>query len=197
MVGCSLPSLVLIIPMPHKHNVARRHHIPKMSFKVQNWPAYEAGLRRRGSLTLWIEDAALECWQTIGPSGQARYREAAILTSLMLRTAFKLALRQTEGLMTSVLTLMGLTLSAPDHSTVSRRAVTLPMIQPAQVLRGPLAQTQQSCHHGPFRSETVENGCRRTCRSGSDIRDRLMRHGKWRNPVGSGFVAELLSFATS
>jgi hypothetical protein len=43
-----------------------------MSFKVQNWPADEAGLRRRGSLTLWIEDAALECWQTMGPSGQAR-----------------------------------------------------------------------------------------------------------------------------
>ena len=88
--------------MPHKHNAARRHRTllrvlsrPKMSFKVQNWPAYEAGLRRRGSLTLWIEDAALECWQTIGPSGQARYREAAIQTSLMLRTAFKLALRQT------------------------------------------------------------------------------------------------------
>jgi hypothetical protein len=110
--------------MPHKHNAAGRHHIPKMSFKVQNWPAYEAGLRRRGSLTLWIEDAALECWQTVGPSGQARYREPAIQTSLMLRTALKLALRQTEGLMTSVLTLMGLTLSAPDHSTVSRRAVT-------------------------------------------------------------------------
>src|SRR4051794_6056087 len=31
--------------MPHKHNVDRRHHIPKMAFKVQNWPAYEAGLR--------------------------------------------------------------------------------------------------------------------------------------------------------
>jgi hypothetical protein len=56
--------------MPHKHTADRRHHIPKMSFKVQNWPAYETGLRRRGSLTLWIEDAALECWQTIGPSGQ-------------------------------------------------------------------------------------------------------------------------------
>jgi hypothetical protein len=131
-------SLVLIIPMPHKHNAERRHHIPKMSFKVQNWPAYEAGLRRRGSLTLWIEDSALECWQTTGPSGQARYMDAAIETSLMLRTAFKLALRQTEGLMTSVLTLMGLTISAPDHSTVSRRAETLPVIQPATVPPGPL-----------------------------------------------------------
>jgi len=124
--------------MPHKHNADRRHYIPKMSFKVQNWPAYEAGLRRRGSLTLWIEDAALDCWQTSGPSGQARFKDAAIQTSLMLRTAFKLALRQTEGLMTSVLTLMGLTLSTPDHTTVSRRAVTLPVMQPASVPHGPL-----------------------------------------------------------
>jgi len=37
--------------MPHKHNADRRHHTllrvlnrPKMSFKIQNWPAYEAGL---------------------------------------------------------------------------------------------------------------------------------------------------------
>jgi hypothetical protein len=124
--------------MPHKHNADRRHHIPKMSFEVRNWPAYEAGLRRRGSLTLWIEEAALECWQTIGPSGQARYTGAAIQTSLMLRAAFKLPLRQIEGLMTSVLSLMGLTISAPDHTTVSRRAVTLPVIQATSVLHGPL-----------------------------------------------------------
>ena len=124
--------------MPHKHNAGRRHHIPKMSFKVQNWPAYEAGLRRRGSLTLWIEDGALEHWQSCGPGGQARYTDAAIQTSLMVRTAFKLPLRQTEGLMASVLTLMGLTISAPDHTTVSRRAVTLPVIQPASMPHGPL-----------------------------------------------------------
>jgi len=49
----------------------------------------------------------------------------------MVRTAFKLPLPQTEGLMTSVLTLMDLTISVPDHTTVSRRAVTLPVIQPA------------------------------------------------------------------
>jgi hypothetical protein len=29
--------------MPHKHNADRRHHIPKMSLKVHNWPDYEAG----------------------------------------------------------------------------------------------------------------------------------------------------------
>ena len=109
-----------------------------MSFEVRNWAGYEAGLRRRGSLTLWIEDAALECWQTIGPSGQGRYTNAAIQTSLMLRAAFKLALRQIEGLMTSVLSLMGLTISAPDHTTVSRRATTLPVIPATSVPLGPL-----------------------------------------------------------
>ena len=111
--------------MPNKHNDARRHHIPKMSFKVQNWPEYEAGLRRRGSLTLWIEDAALKRWQSVGQKGQARYWNIAIETSLMLRSAFKMALRQTEGLMNSVLKLMNLTITAPDHTTVSRRAVGL------------------------------------------------------------------------
>src|SRR5450631_952912 len=126
--------------MPNKHNADRRHHISKMSFKVQTWPAYEAGLRRRGSLTLWIEDGALEHWQSCGQGGQARYTNAAILTSLMLRTAFKLPLRQTEGLMASVLTLMSQTITAPDHTTVSRRAVALPVIQPASVSlpNGPL-----------------------------------------------------------
>ncbi len=73
MVNCSSLS-GSSAPMPHKHNADRRHHIPKMSFRVRNWPAYEAGLRRRGSLTLWIEDAALECWQTLDPTGRLGIR---------------------------------------------------------------------------------------------------------------------------
>jgi hypothetical protein len=54
----ALQSFILVAAMPHKHNADRRHDTllrvlsrPKTSFKVQNWPAYEAGLRRRGSLT--------------------------------------------------------------------------------------------------------------------------------------------------
>src|SRR5882757_10671724 len=131
-------TFLALTPMPHKHNADRRHHIPKMAFKVRNWPEYEAGLRRRGSLTLWIEDGALRQWQTLGPGGQARYTDAAIQTTLMVRTAFRLALRQTEGLMASVITLMDLTISAPDHSTISRWAVTLAVIQPESVPHGPL-----------------------------------------------------------
>jgi len=62
----------------------------------------------------------------------------AIQMSLMLGAAFKMRLRQTEGLIASVITLMGLTISAPDHTTVSRRAVTLPVIPPARMPDGPL-----------------------------------------------------------
>ena len=45
--------------MLFKHNAARRHRIPKARYRVQNWPAYEAGLKRRGDLTLWLDEAAV------------------------------------------------------------------------------------------------------------------------------------------
>jgi hypothetical protein len=73
--------------MPHKHHAARRHHIGKMKFRVTNWAEYEAGLRRRGSLTLWITPQALAGWaaprrKTRG--GQPLCSDLAIETTLML-----------------------------------------------------------------------------------------------------------------
>jgi len=49
-----------------------------------------------------------------------------------LRAVFRLALRQTEGLIGSIIGLLGLELRIPDHSTLSRRAKTLqvPRLQP-------------------------------------------------------------------
>lgn len=117
--------------MPNKHNEKRRHHIPKMKFKVTNWAEYDASLRRRGSLTLWVTDEAIAGWQAaprLTPGGQPFYSELAIETGLMLRLAFHLPLRQTEGLMASVFELMGVSLATPDHSTLSRRAMTMTSI---------------------------------------------------------------------
>ena len=113
--------------MPHKHNAARRHHIGKMKFKVTNWAEYETGLRRRGSLTLWITPEALSGWaakrrKTRG--GQPRYSDMAIETTLTLGMVFGLRLRQSEGLLSSVLDMMALDLPVPDHTTLSRRART-------------------------------------------------------------------------
>ena len=116
--------------MPFKHNAARRHRIPKARYRVQNWPAYEAGLKRRGDLTLWLDEAAIAGWQaprrTI-PGGQARYSDLAIELVLTLRLVFHLGLRQAEGFAISVLGLLGLDLPVPDHTTLSRRGRTLPI----------------------------------------------------------------------
>jgi hypothetical protein len=87
--------------MPHKYNADRRHRIPKRRYKVSNWQAYEAGLRQRGSLTIWFTDEAIAAWQAVArttPGGQARYSDLAIETTLILRTVFHQPLRQTEGL---------------------------------------------------------------------------------------------------
>jgi hypothetical protein len=111
--------------MPNKHNALHRRHIPKMKFRVKNWAEYDAGLRRRGSLTLWVTSEVPDGWSAprrTNPGGQSSYSELAIETGMMLRLAFHLAFRQTEGLMVSIFELLGVPLSTPDHSTLSRRA---------------------------------------------------------------------------
>ena len=119
--------------MPFKANRDRRHHIPKQRHRVSNWAAYDAGLRARGSLTVWFTAEAIEAWSAeprTGRGGQPRYSSLAIATALTLRAVFRLALRQTEGLIGSILQLLGLDLAVPDHSTISRRAETLEVPRP-------------------------------------------------------------------
>ena len=123
--------------MPFKHNAARRHHIPQARYRVTIWAAYEAGLRRRGDLTVRVDESALAGWQAprrSTPGGQPRYSEMAIELVLTLRLVFHLALRQAEAFARSVLHLLGITLPVPDHSTLSRRgrafAGRQPRVQP-------------------------------------------------------------------
>ncbi len=119
--------------MPFKTNSDRRHHIPKQRHRVTNWAAYDAGLRARGSLTVWFTAEAIEAWSAeprTGRGGHPRYSSLAITTALTLRAVFRLALRQTEGLIGSILRLLGLDLAVPDHSTLSRRAETLEVPRP-------------------------------------------------------------------
>ena len=119
--------------MPFRLNQDRRRHIRKQKHKVMNWREYDASLRQRGSLTVWFTDEAIEGWRAPPrrtPGGQPWYSPLAILTALTLRAVFRLALRQTEGLIGSVIGLLGLNLAVPDHSTLSRRAETLAVPRP-------------------------------------------------------------------
>ncbi len=127
--------------MPFKHNAARRHRIPKMRFTVTNWSSYEAGLCRRGSLTFWVDEDAIAGWWAAPrttPGGQARYSDLAIETALLVRVVFHQPLRQTEGLLGSLLELLELDLPVPDHTTLSRRSATLTPILRAALPDGPV-----------------------------------------------------------
>ena len=122
--------------MPYKANADRRHHIPRPKRRVTNWAEYDAALRQRGSLTVWFSEEAIAAWRAeprTTPGGQPNYSALAITTALTLRTVFRLALRQTEGLIASIVRLLGLDLLVPDHSTIGRRAktVSLPAKPPA------------------------------------------------------------------
>ncbi len=95
---------------------------------MTNWPAYEAGLRVRGSLTVWFTAEAIKAWRAerrTTRGGQPRYSALAITTALTLRTVFHLALRQTEGLIPSPI----------DPNLSAAEAV---QVQPAPASTGPL-----------------------------------------------------------
>src|SRR4051794_16001865 len=119
--------------MPHKYNADRRHHIARPKRRVTNWAEYNESLRQRGSLTVWFTDEAIAAWKAAPrttPGGQPHYSDLAITTALTLRAVLRLPLRQTEGLIGSVLQLLSLDLPVPDFSTLSRRAQSLEL--PAQ-----------------------------------------------------------------
>jgi Transposase DDE domain len=115
------------------HRAIQSEHIPKQRHRVTNWAAYDIALRQRGSLTVWFTEAAIAAWKAeprATRGGQPRYSALAITTALTRRAVFGLALRQTEGLIASLVRLLGLDLAAPDHSTMSRRGETLQVPRP-------------------------------------------------------------------
>ena len=111
--------------MPHKFNASRRHKFDKAQYRVINWAEYNESLGQRGDLTIWASDEAQSVWSAprrTSRGGQRRYSDLAIETGLTLRTAYRLPLRQTQGLMGAIGMLMGLDIRVPDYSTLSRRA---------------------------------------------------------------------------
>ena len=106
----------------------RQYKYAKSRYRVKNWAAYEAGLRRRGDLTVWLSDEALNAWQAPPsgkPGGQRRFSDIAIEAALTIRMVFHLPLRQTEGFLHSLMQLLDVDLPIPDHTTLSRRLQTL------------------------------------------------------------------------
>lgn len=109
--------------MPHKFNANRRGKIPKQKYRVPNWASYNESLRRRGDLTVWVSEEVLGLWRAprrVTRGGQRTYSNLAIEICLTLSAVFKQPLRQTQGFMRSIATLLGVEIAVPDFSTLSR-----------------------------------------------------------------------------
>jgi hypothetical protein len=103
---------------------------------VRNWSEYEAGLQKRGDLTVWLSNTALDAWRAPAsgkPGGQRRYADIAIEAALTIRMVFHLPLRQTEGFLRSLAQLLEVDLPIPDHTTLSRRLKKLRDIRPRRL----------------------------------------------------------------
>jgi hypothetical protein len=88
-----------------KYPKRSQYKYAKSPYRIRNWPEYEAGLRRRGDLTVWKSDDAINSWRAPAsgqPGGQRIYTNIAIQAALTIRMVFHLPLRQTEGFLRSL-----------------------------------------------------------------------------------------------
>lgn len=113
----------------------------KRQYRIRNWPDYNKALISRGSLTLWVEQRAINAWRDHSrparPGRRRTYTDTAILCALTLREVYALALRATQGLVSSVLKLLDADLPTPHYWTLSRRAARLQVSLPP-IHKGPL-----------------------------------------------------------
>lgn len=114
----------------------------KQRYRVRNWREYNAALRMRGSLTFWLDEAALNGWSNAGKSGRRgasqTYSDSAVLCALTLQAVYHLPLRATVGLLGSLFGLMQTGLPVPDPSTLCRRRKILSVDLLASLPKGPL-----------------------------------------------------------
>jgi hypothetical protein len=98
-------------------------------YKVRNWSQYNESLKKRGSLSLWISEDAIEKWQSpknshfIGAPQQ--YSDDAILCIMALKVVYSMPYRQLIGFVQSIFVLMQVTLKIPHFTTVATRAKQL------------------------------------------------------------------------
>ena len=98
----------------------------KSRYRTTNWPSYNAALKSRGSLTIWLDKRMQWFAAASGKRGRSpKFSDAAIQFCLTIKNLFGLALRQAVGFVESLLKLSGLHWPVPDFSTLCRRQRSL------------------------------------------------------------------------
>ena len=78
-------------------------------YRTTNWPSYNAALKSRGSLTIWLDKRMQWFAAASGKRGRSpKFSDAAIQFCLTIKNLFSLALRQAVGFVESLLKLSGL-----------------------------------------------------------------------------------------
>lgn len=92
---------------------------PRGKYKTTNWASYNASLKARGSLTVWLDKDLQWYAPATGKRGrQPIFSDATIQFCLSIKSLFGLPLRQILGMVESLLRLAGLEWKVPDFSTV-------------------------------------------------------------------------------
>jgi Transposase DDE domain len=108
----------------------------KRQYRLRNWADYNKALVQRGSLTVWVSEDVLSAWHSRARTGRrgkpATYADTAILCMATVAEVYRLPLRATEGLTRSVVRLLGVELSVPCYTTLSRRRRALQVELPRQ-----------------------------------------------------------------
>ena len=101
----------------------------KSKNKIANWSEYNEALCKRGSVTFWIDDSAVEAWQCKNHHGKRgrgfQSSDTAIETALMIKGIFSLPLRALQGFINSIFALMNVPLRSPNYTSISKRSKTV------------------------------------------------------------------------
>ncbi len=115
--------------MPYKLNDPYRHKFPRKKYKVSNWAEYNKSLKNRGSIIIWLSEDAIKAWHPDNKikkkGGQIKYSDIAIETGLTIRQIYNLKLRQVEGFLNSIITLLKVNIKIPDYTTLCKREKSL------------------------------------------------------------------------
>jgi len=145
----------------------------KARYRVTNWREYNESLVRRGDITLWFGQDALEAWEHANRDVKVgrpfTYSDSAIECLLTLRELFRLPYRQTEGLGRALAQLMNIELPIPSFTLLAKRAARLHIGLNIRQLRGPIDVVIDSTGlkvfgEGEWRSAAGQTPKRRTWR---------------------------------
>jgi hypothetical protein len=78
-------------------------------YRTTSWKSYNEALKRRGSLLIWLDkDMVWRSPKAGRPGRPPVFSDAAIQFCLMMKALFCLPLRQTTGMVGSILSMAGL-----------------------------------------------------------------------------------------